>query len=145
MSEQPPKISQLRSVVKPPRPVEETTEDVTAEAIEERPVTLEQLLGEIHGLSRLVAWLSKNVQGLTAAQELTRREVAQLSALVTWDHAPRLTKVETTLGTRAKGLALVSGKYAGVLTLVGLAGRAAAKQWPEFGQAIEAALAALGL
>jgi hypothetical protein len=57
------------------------------------------------------------------------------------DLAPRLAKVEGTLGSRA----LATGKYAAVVTLVGLLGRAAAKQWPQFGEAIEAVLGALGL
>ncbi len=73
---------------------------------------------------------------------ILHEELVLIRVQVTSDHAPRLAQVEkATIGAKA----VATGKYGAVFLLASIAARAAAKQWPEFGEAIEGVLRVLGL
>lgn len=77
-------------------------------------------------------------------------EVSLLRQTQVTDHAPRLLAVEQqgfarSLAHRAGGVLAGGLRLGSYGTLIAVAGRLAAKQWPEFGEAIEGVLGALGL
>lgn len=84
--------------------------------------------------------------GINGRFDVFHQELAMLRATVTGDHAPRLDAVEkASMAQRAKGVAMVGGKYAAYLTLAAVVARALGKAFPEFGAAIEGVLGAFGL
>jgi hypothetical protein len=76
---------------------------------------------------------------------IVRHDQARLVELVEKDHAPRIDAVEKTVQQKAKGFALKGGKYAAYLTAGSVLARLVAKAYPQFGDAIESFLGALGL
>lgn len=98
---------------------------------------LGKLRGEVAAIARTAnAVLAKvdsqgaHIAGILVQQELARRELANLAALVQRDHAPRITAVEKAALTPAQK-ARVAGKWGALLVLAPLAGQAVAKAWPQ--------------
>ncbi len=77
--------------------------------------------------------------------DILHKEVAILRATLMGDHAPRLEAVEKTTAQKAKGAALLGGKYTIVVLIGGAVLRGVGKAFPQFGDLIEAILTGAGL
>lgn len=87
--------------------------------------------------------LGWRVEGLADRFDTFHSELSLMRGML-GDLVPRVTSVEkVTLGAKAKGGALVAGKYSLVVVVVTVLGRAAAKQWPQLGEIINGLLGAL--
>ncbi len=117
----------------------------------------EENLAQVLGIQRKMSLqLDGFGQVINRRFDLFHEELALLNATVNGEHAPRLDEiaveveeVKKTAGQKAKAGAMVAARFGawgtGALFFGGLALRALAKLYPEYGQLIESILSAVGL
>lgn len=143
-----------RGPVSGERPSEKTTQplNLLTKTAGAAPITLADLSGQIGAFSAQVDGFGTQLgtfqQTVESRFTVFHSELSLLRTQVTGDIAPRVTAVEAQARTslqKVSSAALFTGKYAGLFAAAGLVLRACAKQWPQFGGAIEGVLGALGL